>query len=95
MGWIQCWPAAGEAEEVAPWAEHGVDDPAATAGIDYLVGEPGHRGRGVGSEMIRVFVDEVVFGRHPDWSYAAAAPYEDGPCRLMVATRPGAAPPSA
>jgi aminoglycoside 6'-N-acetyltransferase len=118
VGWIQCWPAAGETDEAAPWAEHGVDDLAATAGIDYLVGEPGDRGRGVGAELIRAFVDEVVFGLHPDWSYAAAAPYEanvaswralekagfrfagmvedeDGPCRLMVATRPGAAPPSA
>ncbi len=44
------------------------------AGIDYLVAEPGERGRGRGSTMIRAFVADVVFGRHPTWTQAAAAP---------------------
>jgi aminoglycoside 6'-N-acetyltransferase len=33
------------------------------AGVDLFIGEPEHVGRGVGSEALRRFVDEVVFGR--------------------------------
>lgn len=73
IGWIQCYSAADEPDETAPWWELGVDRRA--AGIDYLIGEPADRGRGVGSRMIASFVADVVFGRHPDWTQAAAAPY--------------------
>ncbi len=73
VGWIQCYLAADEPEESAPWWALGVHPTA--AGIDYLVGDPGQRGRGVGSAMIRAFVDQVVFGLHPGWSQACAAPY--------------------
>ncbi|MBV9411371.1 MAG: GNAT family N-acetyltransferase [Acidimicrobiia bacterium] len=72
IGWIQCWPVADEPEEVAPWWELGVDPTA--AGIDYLIGKRHNRGRGMGSAMIRAFTADVVFGMHPDWTQAAAAP---------------------
>lgn len=77
VGWIQCYAAADQTEddpdgEVASWWALGVDHTA--AGIDYLVGDPTHRGRGLGSAMIRRFVDEVVFGQHPAWTQVCASP---------------------
>ncbi len=48
--------------------------PAAAAGIDYLIGEPSRRGHGVGSTMIKTFVADIVFGLHPQWTQACAAP---------------------
>lgn len=73
-GWIQCYPADDSPQEAADWRPFGID-PSTTGGIDYLVGEPGDRGRGVGSAIIAAFVDQVVFGRHPAWTAACAAPY--------------------
>lgn len=74
VGWIQCYATAAypDEDEVASWWSLGVDRTA--AGIDYLVGDPSERGRGRGSEMIRRFVTEVVFGRHPDWTQVCASP---------------------
>jgi aminoglycoside 6'-N-acetyltransferase len=74
VGWIQCYRVADYPEELDEWLPFGVD--AGTAGIDYLLGDPPDRGHGVGSAMIRAFVDEIVFGRHPDWHEACAAPDE-------------------
>lgn len=73
VGWIQCYATADSPSEAAAWQALGVDETA--AGIDYLIGAPDQRGRGPGSAMIRSFVAEVVFGRHPGWSQACAAPY--------------------
>lgn len=73
LGWIQCWPAVDEPDEAGPWWELGIDRTA--AGIDYLIGDPDMRGKGHGSGMIRAFVDDVVFGLHPGWTQACAAPY--------------------
>ena len=72
VGWIQCWATADEPDEVKPWWARGVDRRA--AGIDYLVGDPTNRGRGLGSALIRAFVADVVFGLHPHWVQAGAAP---------------------
>lgn len=72
IGWIQCYSVADEPEESEPWLKMGVVREA--AGIDYLIGEPDHRGRGLGSGMIRAFTAEVVFGLHPEWRQACAAP---------------------
>ena len=74
VGWIQCWPTADEPEEAAPWWALGVDR--AAAGIDYLIGDAADRGKGVGSAVIRAFTADVVFGLHPAWTQAAAAPLE-------------------
>jgi aminoglycoside 6'-N-acetyltransferase len=73
VGWIQCYAAVDIPEETDDWWSFGVDRDA--AGIDYLLGEPGSRGRGLGSAMIRAFVSAVVFGRHPEWRQACAAPF--------------------
>jgi len=74
LGWIQCYPTVEEPDECEQWWALGVNRTA--AGIDYLVGEPADRGRGLGSAMIRAFVDDVVLGLHPAWTQAAAAPLE-------------------
>ncbi len=74
VGWVQCYPVEASPEEAEQWWPLGVDR--AAAGIDFLVGEPADRGRGVGSAMVRAFVRQVVFGGHPGWSQAAAAPLE-------------------
>lgn len=71
-GWIQCYPTVEEPEENEPMWALGVDRTA--AGIDYLIGEPSDRGRGMGPAMIRAFVSTVVFGRHPHWTQVCAAP---------------------
>ena len=73
IGWIQCYPVADEPEETERWWGMGVDRTA--AGIDYLIGDPADRGHGLGSAMIRAFVVDVVFGLHPAWTQAWAAPY--------------------
>lgn len=74
IGWIQCYGAAEEAEgEAIYWRDH--LDLERTAGIDYLV-SAGARGGGTGSLMIRTFVHDVLFARHPEWHVVAAGPFE-------------------
>ena len=83
VGWIQCYLVADYEDDddadtrawVAECWRVGVDR--AAAGIDYLIGEPADRGRGLGSSIIRTFVDAVVFGRHPAWTQACADPHVD------------------
>jgi aminoglycoside 6'-N-acetyltransferase len=77
IGWIQCYGTADnpDDDEVQQWWALGVHRTA--AGIDYLVGEPDRRGRGLGSAMIRTFVTQVVFGLHPSWTQACASPYAE------------------
>ncbi len=75
FGWIQCYPAADDPEETEAWFALGIDRTA--AGIDYLVGDPDQRGRGLGSAMIRAFVADVAFGLHPGWSQVCAGPFAD------------------
>lgn len=72
LGWIQCYAVVDEPEEAQPWWELGVDRTA--AGIDYLIGDPASRGAGLGTRMVRAFVEDVVFARHPGWTQACAAP---------------------
>jgi aminoglycoside 6'-N-acetyltransferase len=75
FGWAQCYCAADVAEgEAYHWRSH--LELRETAGIDYLVGEPTRRNRRTGSAMIRAFVQDVVFARHPEWACAAAGPFE-------------------
>lgn len=73
VGWIQCGAVANWPEESVAWAALGVDL-ATTAGIDYLLGAAADRGRGLGSAVIRAFVDQVVFGLHPQWTQTGADP---------------------
>lgn len=90
VGWIQCYAAADAAEdpedpeEARAWFALGVEP--AAAGIDYFLGDPGERGAGLGSAMIRAFVTDVVFGRHPTWTQACASPYmaNEASCRALA-----------
>src|SRR5262249_38440385 len=72
LGWIQCYAAADDPEEGEPWCARSADRRA--AGIDYLIGQSHDRGHGMGTAMIRAFVADVVFGRHPKWTQVCAAP---------------------
>ena len=74
VGWIQCYATASypDEDEVRHWWALGVEPTA--AGIDYLIGEPADRGGGLGSRMIRAFVADVLFARHPDWTRVCASP---------------------
>ena len=74
-GWIQCyaWADYPEEEEAQAHLALGVDPSA--AGIDYLVGDGSRRGQGLGSQMIAAFVEQVVFGMHPDWTQVSAGPF--------------------
>ncbi|MEM6325898.1 MAG: GNAT family N-acetyltransferase [Bacteroidota bacterium] len=75
LGWIQCYGAETQVDdETYYWREHLTLHE--TAGIDYLIGEARHRGKGAGAAMIRAFVRDVVFPRHPEWVQAAAGPFE-------------------
>lgn len=75
VGWIQCWAIADhpDDDEVVEWLKLGIPDTA--AGIDYLIGEPSARGRGLGTRMIAAFVEQIVFGKHPGWDPVCASPY--------------------
>lgn len=73
VGWIQCWAVADEPGECEQWHALGIQRTA--AGMDYLLGDPARRNRGVGSAMLRAFVADVVFGLHPGYTQACAAPY--------------------
>ena len=74
LGWIQWYRASdAAAEEAFYWGEH--VDLETTAGIDYLVGDPSARGRGLGSALVRAFVRDVLFARQPDVELAAAGPF--------------------
>lgn len=74
FGWIQCYAVADypDEDEVLAWWRLGVDRTA--AGIDYLVGDPADRGRGLGAAMITAFVRTIVFRNHPQWSEVCASP---------------------
>jgi aminoglycoside 6'-N-acetyltransferase len=65
LGWIQCyaWADDPEGDETKAHWSVGVDRTA--GGIDYLLGDAGDRGRGLGARMIRSFVEDVVFPEPP------------------------------
>lgn len=73
VGWIQCYPVHLYPEELEPWTAAGADPE--VVGIDYLLGTSTDRRRGLGSAMISAFVEDVVFGLHPEWHQVAADPY--------------------
>jgi aminoglycoside 6'-N-acetyltransferase len=75
VGWIQCYAIADypDEPEVRAWEALGVDRTA--GGIDYLVADPGARGRGLGSAMIRAFMP-LAFDLHPSWTQLGASPVE-------------------
>ncbi len=87
VGWIQCYAGIHEPEEFAPLFALGLDHDA--AGIDYLIGEPARRHQGLGSAMIGAFVRDIVFGMHPGWTQACAAPHEANAPSLRALEKAG------
>ena len=89
VGWIQCYASSAfeHEDETRAWRALGVEPTA--AGIDYLVGAPQHRGHGLGTAMIRAFVDEVVFERHPDWTSVCASPMTANAASVGALARAG------
>jgi aminoglycoside 6'-N-acetyltransferase len=87
IGWIQCYPVSSSPEEAEVWWAHDIDRDA--AGIDYLIGPAEDRGRGVGTAVIVAFVHGIVFGRHPHWTQACAAPFAANRASWRVLERAG------
>jgi len=58
------------------------------AGIDYLLGEPSVRGRGLAHRVIRAFVGEVVFAE-PDTQVCAALPASGNMKSIRALARAG------
>jgi RimJ/RimL family protein N-acetyltransferase len=63
VGYFQVYDIGYDAEYRAACATVGVEP--GTAGMDYLLGDPALIGRGVGTEAIGRFVNDVVFGLGP------------------------------
>lgn len=68
IGMIETYRLADEED----W-QRALGDEFGGAGIDYLIGEPAHCGRGIGSAMLADFVD-VVFATYPDIGEIVSAP---------------------
>ena len=83
LGWIALYLLPNSPDDLANWEPLGVERSA--AGIDYLIGDPSDRGRGLGAAMIRSFSDRVIFGMHPEVDQVCAAPYaaNTGSCRAL------------
>lgn len=75
IGWIQCYAWADYEDEAETQAQFAVGVRRSAAGIDYLVADPARRGQGRGAAMIRAFVHDVVFPRHPDRTQVSAGPF--------------------
>jgi aminoglycoside 6'-N-acetyltransferase len=73
VGWIQCYALVDWPETAA---DYGIDDPT-VAGVDLLIGDPARIGGGLGPALLRGFAAHVVFGMHPAWTAACAAPHRD------------------
>jgi aminoglycoside 6'-N-acetyltransferase len=77
-GMIQCYRHA----DYPDWQE-AVGVPSA-AGIDYLIGEDGQRGRGIGSAAIAAFMP-IVFGLYPEVDSIVSVPQQGNraSCRAL------------
>lgn len=73
FGWIQTYAIDDDPEYAEAIAAVGCPT-AGLAGVDYTIGDPADRGRGLGARMVRAFLDAVVFGEHPEWERACAGP---------------------
>ena len=63
VGYFQVYDVGYDDEYRAACASAGIE--AGTAGMDYLLGDAGLLGRGIGTAAIGRFVDDVVFGLGP------------------------------
>jgi aminoglycoside 6'-N-acetyltransferase len=89
VGWIQCYAWADYADDEETQAHFALGVEPSGAGIDYLVGDPARRRTGLGSTMIRSFLDVVVFDQHPGWNQVAAGPYVANEASWRVLQRAG------
>ena len=63
VGYFQVYDVGYDAEYREACATVGVEP--GIAGIDYLIGDPALVGRGLGTEAIKRFVEDIVFGLYP------------------------------
>lgn len=82
IGLIQCYRIADDPE----W-DRAMGVPAA-AGIDYLIGDPADCGRGLGTEVIRIF-GQTVFARYADAAVIAVAVQQDNAASCRALARAG------
>lgn len=75
VAWLQTYAIAPYPEYAGPCVEVGADP--RSAGLDYLLGEGDLRGRGIGAALIDAFVEQVVFGLHPQWPMVCSGPHPD------------------
>ena len=76
IGIVQCYAAASYPE----WAKLFPEEALSMASIDYLIGEEDYVGRGVGTQMIREFVERVVRPVYPEATgVVTSVEIENGP----------------
>lgn len=75
VGWLQTYEIAAHPAYADACVAVGADPMA--AGLDYLLGEPGLRNRGLGPVVITRFVEDVVFALHPEWPEVCSGPHPD------------------
>lgn len=88
VGMIQRYPIAAYGEYVDELTAAGVAVPDGAWSIDYLIGEPAARGRGVSSEMIRLAV-EAVWREHPEAGCVVVPVHADNPASQRALLRAG------
>ena len=91
-GWIQCVAIEpyDDHDEIKAWIELGYELEGAT--IDYLIGDPAARGKGWGSAMIERFIDEIVFGQHPEWNQIGVSPVRANVASCRALEKAGLSP---
>lgn len=92
VAWVQCFAAAAflddeDGDEARAWMAAGADP--AGGSMDYLIGDPARRGHGLGARILDAFVDEVAFGRHPDWTQMVVSPQRDNVASWRALERAG------
>ena len=86
VGYFQVYDVGYDAEYRENCATVGVE--AGTAGMDYLLGDPGLIGRGIGTAAIGSFVVDVVFGLGP-YPAVTAGPDPNNAASIRVLEKNG------
>ena len=78
---------------VADWPDYAraIDADDSWSGIDYLIGEPQFRGRGLASTWLRAFVDDVVFA-DPQVTACVSGPNPENLASVRALQRAGFRP---
>jgi len=74
MGWTQCYSVDDYADEneMQAWLNLGFQPMG--AGMDFWLGNPNARGEGLSTTMVRSFINDIVFGMHPNWNQVGTSP---------------------